>query len=73
MNLLTKIYRFYRDGFAGMTIGRSLWALIIIKVLILFLVLKIFFFPNFIKEESERNGVEPANVVKTELLNRSGN
>ena len=70
-NLLVRIFRFYRDGFAGMTIGKSLWALILIKVAIIFLVLKLFFFPNVIKEQSELNGESSANVVKTELLNRT--
>lgn len=70
-NLLVRIFRFYRDGFAGMTIGKSLWALILIKVAIIFLILKLFFFPNVIKEQSELNGESSANVVKTELLNRT--
>lgn len=71
MNVLNKVYRFYRDGFAGMTIGKSLWLLIIIKVAILFLVLKMFFFPNVIKERSENEAVEPGNIVRSELLDRT--
>lgn len=71
MNVLNKVYRFYRDGFAGMTIGKSLWLLIIIKVAILFLVLKLFFFPNVIKERSENEAVEPGNIVRSELLDRT--
>ncbi len=71
MNLLTRIYRFYRDGFAGMTVGKSLWVLIIIKVAILFLVLKLFFFPNIIKERSASQDTDPGTVVRTELLDRT--
>lgn len=71
MNVLNKVYRFYRDGFAGMTIGKSLWLLIFIKVAILFLVLKLFFFPNVIKERSENEAVEPGNIVRSELLDRT--
>jgi len=37
---------FYIDGFKGMTIGKSLWAIIIIKLFIMFAILKIFFFPD---------------------------
>ena len=40
MNLLTRIFRFYLDGFRSMTVGRKLWALIIIKLVIFFLVFK---------------------------------
>jgi hypothetical protein len=32
-----------------MTIGRKLWAIILIKLIILFLVLRLFFFPNYLK------------------------
>ena len=50
-NLLTKIYRLYVDGFRNMTVGRNLWALILIKLAIIFLVFKLFFFPNILKEQ----------------------
>jgi len=43
-----QIYRFYRDGFARMTLGRTLWKIILIKLFILFAVLKFFFFPDFL-------------------------
>ncbi len=33
-----------------MTLGRTLWALIIIKLVIMFAVLKVFFFPNYLGE-----------------------
>lgn len=39
----------YVDGFRNMTIGRSLWALIIIKVILLFVVVKLLFFPDVLK------------------------
>lgn len=71
MNLFGRIYRFYRDGFASMTIGRSLWLLIIIKVAILFLVLKLFFFPNVVKNESEKRGIPAAEIVKTTVMDRT--
>lgn len=34
----------YRDGFKNLIIGKTLWKLIIIKLLIMFVVLKGFFF-----------------------------
>lgn len=45
-----KIIRFYIDGFKSMTIGKKLWAIIIVKLIVLFLVLRIFFFPNILSE-----------------------
>jgi len=34
-----------------MTVGRQLWIIILIKLFILFAVLKIFFFPDVLKEK----------------------
>ena len=41
---LLSIYNFYIDGFKSMTWGRELWWLILLKVIILFAVLRLFFF-----------------------------
>lgn len=73
MSLLKRIYFFYRDGFCSMTIGKSLWLLIIIKVAILFLVLKLFFFPDYVKTESRQSGSLPNDFVRNEILDRSNN
>lgn len=48
-NIFSRIFYFYYDGFKSMTLGRTLWAIILIKLFIMFAVLKIFFFPNFLK------------------------
>jgi len=47
-SLPVRIYRFYRDGFRAMTLGRTLWKIILLKLFILFAVLKFFFFPDFL-------------------------
>ena len=41
---LAAIWHLYRDGFRDMTWGKPLWGLIILKVIILFAVLRVFFF-----------------------------
>lgn len=48
-NIMRRIWRFYYTGFASMTWGRQLWLIIIIKLFIMFAVLKLFFFPDFLK------------------------
>ena len=50
--LLARIWTFYRDGFREMTLGRTLWAIILIKLFIMFFILKLFFFPSFLKEKT---------------------
>ncbi len=47
-SLPIRIYRFYLDGFRQMTLGKTLWKIIFIKLLIMFGVLKLFFFPDFL-------------------------
>jgi len=46
--LFQKVFRFYVDGFKSMTIGKKLWLIILIKLFIMFVVLRIFFFPNYL-------------------------
>ena len=49
--------------------GRTLWAVILIKLFIMFVVLKCFFFPNFIKEHSEEG--READFVSGQVLERT--
>ena len=64
-----KVFDFYVDGFKSMTVGKKLWAIIFIKVIILFLVFKLFFFPNLLKENYD-NDDDRARAVATELTSR---
>ena len=47
-NTVLKIWRFYVDGFRGMTLGRTLWFIILVKLFIMFFILRLFFFPNYL-------------------------
>ena len=47
-NILQRVYRFYLDGFRRMTLGKTLWKVILIKLIIMFGVLKLFFFHDFL-------------------------
>ncbi len=47
-NYASKIFYFYYDGFRRMKLGKTLWLIIIIKLFVMFFVLKLFFFPNFL-------------------------
>ena len=66
--LLSRIFHLYYDGFRTMTLGKTLWTIILIKLAIIFLVLKLFFFPNFINSNA-KNG-DKAGFVSKEILNR---
>ena len=67
-SFLYRVYDLYADGFRSMRLGRTLWAIILIKLFIIFAVLKLFFFPNFLKQHAA--GDEPA-FVASELTDRA--
>lgn len=64
---IVQVWKFYRDGFRSMTIGRTLWKLILIKLFIMFVILKLFFFPAFLKGKSTQ---EKQDYVGQELVSR---
>ncbi|MEZ3591454.1 MAG: DUF4492 domain-containing protein [Muribaculaceae bacterium] len=70
MSLPVRIYRFYRDGFRSMTVGRELWLLILVKLFLLFFVLKLFFFPDLLEENYDTD-VERADAVRRSLMHSS--
>ncbi len=59
----------YIDGFRSMTVGRKLWTLILIKLAIMFLVFKMFFFPDILKVKYD-DDTERAQAVRTALTTR---
>ncbi len=66
VNPVVRVWRFYRDGFRAMTVGRYLWAMILIKLFILFFVFKLFFFPDLLKRDYD-NDRDRAQAVRTAL------
>lgn len=66
MNVFKRIIRFYVEGFRSMTLGKTLWALILIKLFIMFAILKLFFFPNFLSSNFD-NDDDRAQHVRSEL------
>jgi len=54
------------DGFRRMTLGRTLWKVIIIKLIIMFGVLKLFFFQDFLGTKFNTDA-QRANYVLSEL------
>ncbi len=66
--LIVRIYRFYRDGFREMTVGRWLWLMIIVKLFILFFIFKLFFFPDILNRDYD-NDSQRAGAVRSVLMN----
>ena len=66
-----RIFRFYYEGFKSMELGKTLWLLILIKLFIMFVILKVFFFPRYLNQFDTT--AEKENYVSKELIERALN
>ena len=67
-SLLYKFLNLYYDGFRNMTVDKTLWTVILVKLFIIFIILKLLFFPDFLKNKAG-SGNE-ADYVSKELTSR---
>ncbi|KQM08747.1 MAG: hypothetical protein AL399_05580 [Candidatus [Bacteroides] periocalifornicus] len=61
---------FYVDGFRGMTVGRTLWIVIIIKLVVMFGILRLFFFPDLLNSKFETDAQRGDYVIE-ELISKT--
>ena len=66
------VVRFYYEGFRDMKLGKTLWLIILVKLFIMFIVLKIFFFPDFLGSRFQTED-EKAEFVGRQLIERTNN
>ncbi|MDR1810973.1 MAG: DUF4492 domain-containing protein [Prevotella sp.] len=62
----------FRDGFMNMTLGKTLWLIVVVKLVIMFLILRPFFFPNFLNAKFD-NQEDKADYVLEQLTGKSDN
>ena len=67
--ILVRIYQFYLEGFREMKLGKTLWRIILVKLVIMFFILKLFFFPNYLGQFDSNS--EKEEHVSGELINRA--
>lgn len=70
VKVLNSVFRFYVDGFKRMTLGKTLWKIIFLKLFVMFAVLKVFFFPNYLKTNFD-NDRQRADHVISQLTHHS--
>jgi hypothetical protein len=64
-----RVFRFYSEGFRNMSgWGRRVWIIILIKLFIMFAILRLFFFPDFLKKNFE-NDKQRSEYVMDQLIN----
>ncbi|MBL7112472.1 MAG: DUF4492 domain-containing protein [Bacteroidales bacterium] len=66
-NFFLRIFYFYYEGFRNMTVGKRLWLIIGIKLFVFFIVLRLLFFPDFLKTRFDTEE-EKANYVLEQLI-----
>jgi hypothetical protein len=52
-----------------MTIGKTLWLIILVKLFVMFVILKVFFFPDYLKKFETQE--EKQEYISTELIERA--
>jgi hypothetical protein len=69
ISLLNRIFLFYYEGFRNMSQwGRRVWIIILIKLFIMFAILKIFFFTDFLGKKYD-NDKQKSEYVLDQLIN----
>jgi hypothetical protein len=68
LSLFSRLFSFYYDGFRNLSAwGRKVWIIIIIKLFIMFAVLKLFFFPDFLQKKYD-NDKQRSEYVMDQLI-----
>lgn len=57
-----RIWLLYYEGFRDMTTGRRLWIIILVKLFIMFAILKVFFFPDLLSRDYDSDKDRAAHV-----------
>ena len=65
-----KVFNFYYEGFKSMTVGRKLWVIILIKLVVIFMIFRLFFFQPFL-DQKFNSKEEKSNYVIEELTNKT--
>lgn len=64
-------FTMFWEGFTGMSkLGRTLWIIVIVKLIIMFAILKPIFFPDFLKAQAGDES-EKAGYVREQMIERS--
>jgi len=64
-NIFVKVFNFYIEGFRNLSpVGKRLWIIILIKLIIMFAILKIFFFPDYLKTNFDSDKERSDHVIE---------
>ena len=65
MQLFSRIIGFYVDGFKNLSaLGKRLWLIILVKLFVIFVVLRLLFFPDFLKSRFDSDAQRSRHVME---------
>ena len=65
----SRVFHLYYDGFRNMTVGKTLWLIIGIKLFLIFVIIKLLFFPDFLGSKCDTDQ-EKTEYVRHQLVDR---
>jgi uncharacterized membrane protein len=69
LTVVNRIFSFYYDGFRNMSgWGKNVWIIIVIKLFIMFAILRVFFFQDFLMTKYDNNK-QRSEYVLDQLIN----
>ncbi|HKL38821.1 MAG TPA: DUF4492 domain-containing protein [Bacteroidales bacterium] len=65
MHIIRQIWQFYYEGFRNMgPLGKKLWIIVLIKLFIMFAILRLFFFPDVLQQQFSSDKERSEHVIK---------
>jgi len=65
MKIIKTVFSFYYEGFKNMSVmSKRLWIIILLKLAVMFLILKLFFFENFLNSKFDTDKQKSEYVLK---------
>jgi len=58
------LFAFYYEGFKGMTVGRRLWGIVLVKLFVILVVVRLFFMPDFLESRFATDEQRAAHVLE---------
>lgn len=68
--MIRRIINFYSEGFSNMRLGKTLWLVVLVKLVVIFVVLRLFFMPDILSERAGEGNED--DYVSTQMTERAG-
>ena len=67
--LLKRVARFYYEGFTEMKLGKTLWLVVLVKLFVMFAVIRLFFMPDVLSQKAPDG--DKTDYVSSQIIGKS--